>query len=354
MKAFFAPLAGEWRYGRVVLLALVLWYLTAQILHLYLGTGSRTSMADTKWINKDVLLRLAQFLFILAIVRTIQFGKRKGDVPLLKAVVKAARPRPAALLRWAILALVSLLGFAVFLSNIMSIKTTIPEFVPFYFDGTAMAIDRALFFGRDGWQVLAPLYEFKGIIRLIDILYSVIWAVILGGSWFYCCTSKAMDGVRRYQFCLALIILFVIGGNFLATVFSSVGPVYYAHFFGGQDYAGLTDELARIGSNVPLMAVEVQERLLALSQDSVNPINGISAVPSMHVGTTVLMLILFWQAPLARMVTLVFTGFIFIGSIILGWHYAIDGLAAVPIAILCWYLAGWCLRRFAGRPESIR
>ena len=35
---------------------------------------------------------------------------------------------------------------------------------------------------------------------------------------------------------------------------------------------------------------------------------------------------------------------IFLGSIILGWYYAIDGYAGVLVAVAMWKLAGWIVR----------
>ncbi len=334
-----------------MLLGLALWYLTALILHLFLGAGSRTSMADTKWFDAVVAVRLAGFLSVLALVRFIQFRRRTKDMPMFKAIGRAIRPRPAALVRWGLWACLAIASYIIYLSNVMSIKTTIPELVPFYFDDAAKNFDRLLFFGHDAWELVSPLYQLPGIVRLIDMLYSVIWGVVISGSWFYCFSSRAMDVSRRYQFCLAMIILYVFAGNFLAIIFSSVGPVYYQDFVGGTDFVGLTDQLSGIGNEVPLIATNLQEKLLVLSQDAVNPISGISAVPSMHIGTTSLLLMLFWRSPAARMVSMAFAGIIAIGSVLLGWHYALDGIMAVPLAFLAWRISGWILRKYAGEAQ---
>ena len=71
-------------------------------------------------------------------------------------------------------------------------------------------------------------------------------------------------------------------------------------------------------------------------------INGISAMPSMHVGTSVLFAILGFSAGKKWLGYLmsVFAFLIFIGSIHLGWHYAIDGYAGAAIAVACWWISG--------------
>jgi membrane-associated phospholipid phosphatase len=71
-------------------------------------------------------------------------------------------------------------------------------------------------------------------------------------------------------------------------------------------------------------------------------INGISAMPSMHVGTSVLFAILGFSAGKKWLGYLMsaFAFLIFIGSIHLGWHYAIDGYAGAAIAVVCWWVSG--------------
>jgi membrane-associated phospholipid phosphatase len=71
-------------------------------------------------------------------------------------------------------------------------------------------------------------------------------------------------------------------------------------------------------------------------------VNGISAMPSMHVGTSVLFATLGFASG-KRWLGWLLTGFaslIMIGSVHLTWHYAIDGYAGAVIAIFGWWLAG--------------
>ncbi len=78
-------------------------------------------------------------------------------------------------------------------------------------------------------------------------------------------------------------------------------------------------------------------------------INAISAFPSMHVASTTLMAILGFA--LSRWVGLALTAFavcIMIGSVLLGWHYAVDGYVGAAIAVLCWKLSGWLIRSRLG------
>jgi membrane-associated phospholipid phosphatase len=40
----------------------------------------------------------------------------------------------------------------------------------------------------------------------------------------------------------------------------------------------------------------------------------------------------------------IFASLIMVGSVMLAWHYAVDGYAGILIAILCWKASGWLIR----------
>ncbi len=66
--------------------------------------------------------------------------------------------------------------------------------------------------------------------------------------------------------------------------------------------------------------------------------SGISAMPSMHVSMSVLMAL--GVSSLNKKLGFAFWGFtliIYIGSFLLGWHYAVDGLVSAPITVFIWY-----------------
>ena len=67
----------------------------------------------------------------------------------------------------------------------------------------------------------------------------------------------------------------------------------------------------------------------------------------MHVGSTVLMALYGFSLNrrLGQALT-VFAAVILMGSVLLGWHYAVDGYAGALIAVLAWTAAGALVRRF--------
>ena len=69
-------------------------------------------------------------------------------------------------------------------------------------------------------------------------------------------------------------------------------------------------------------------------------------MPSMHVAEAVLFAILGWKANrwLGEALTL-FALITQVGSVHLGWHYAIDGYLAAVAVVPIWLLGGWIARQ---------
>ena len=82
---------------------------------------------------------------------------------------------------------------------------------------------------------------------------------------------------------------------------------------------------------------------------------GIAAAPSLHIGVAVLQALMAWKiSPLLGRILTVYAVIILIGSVHLGWHYAVDGYMAIIFAILIWLGVGRLLdiHPLFGRAES--
>jgi hypothetical protein len=81
---------------------------------------------------------------------------------------------------------------------------------------------------------------------------------------------------------------------------------------------------------------------------------GVSAMPSMHNAIAVLYgLTAMRMAKPLRIAAWTFATLIFVGSIHLGWHYAVDGIIAGLMMAGIWYAAGRYLDR-VGYTSAIR
>lgn len=100
---------------------------------------------------------------------------------------------------------------------------------------------------------------------------------------------------------------------------------------------------------IPVMALQVQDTLWQdYAQHSGTNALSISAMPSMHVASSVLLALLGWRLNRAAGIALTaFAVLIQVGSVHLGWHYAIDGYAGALGAWLIWTLCGKLVQRSA-------
>ena len=226
------------------------------------------------------------------------------------------------------------------------LKDMIPHLQPFSWDPAFAALDRALHGGHDPWRLLAPILGTPAITTALNAAYHA-WIVLLYFLVFTAAFGRSATPGHRV-FLLSMTMAWIIAANLLATLFSSVGPVYYAAFGFGDTFEPQMQMLKDLNEISPVWALGVQDMLLDGYQNG-GPVRGISAMPSMHVTTAVLMA--FYGFSLSRVLGWLLTAFaaaILLGSVHLAWHYAIDGYLAIGLAWAFWTVS----RRLVARAES--
>lgn len=215
----------------------------------------------------------------------------------------------------------------------MWIKPLLNYHVPFRADPYLALVDREIF-GTDPWRLLSwlnnnPLAYFYhrawfGLMTLT--LLTVLWKP----------ASKEKSALM-----LTYFFLWSVFGPLMHTLLPAAGPVFYERLGYGTAFSGLksaseTKQLADY-----LWSIYIGGRF--------GPGSGISAMPSLHIATTVwivLAVYLFarrWIVP-----TFLAAILIFMLSVALGWHYAIDGIVGGAGAIGIWWMARICLDRISG------
>ena len=260
---------------------------------------------------------------------------REDQMPALSDVWRDPRP-------WRALALAT---SALLLLNVFGCwKAMIPQINPFSWDPAFATVDRVLHLGRDPWLWLHQVFGDPLLTRQLDVFYS-LWfyfvpLMVLWMSW----TSK--HEVRQ-RFFLTFALCWIVLGTVAATVFSSAGPAYYARVTG--DPGAFRDLMVYLDSawrGHPFNARVGQELLWAqYVYDGSIPWARISAMPSLHIAMVFLYAI---TASAANRVIGVFFWMyallVLIGSVHLGWHYAVDGYAAIAAVAGFWWLSGRIIR----------
>jgi len=223
-----------------------------------------------------------------------------------------------------------------------SLKQSLGRERGFPWDSDLAALDSAIH-GGPAWHWYAFLLDRPVVLKSVDILY-VAWFLAFAGVFVWLCWSQMRP--LRQRALIAVLMLWIVGGTLGAWTFASSGPCYRAAT--DPDAAALLARLDASGS--ALIAAANQRRVWAgFQSDQWLPFGGISAMPSLHVGLSVLMAIIVWQR--SRPIGLAFwmcAGIMQIGSVILGWHYGIDGYAGAGAAYVAWVVAGATQAQWGG------
>ena len=257
------------------------------------------------------------------------------------------------------LARLPLLAIAiVFMPFFSKLKSMIPLFNTYSWDHAFIAWDRAIFFGYDAWQVLQPVLGYPIISAALAWLYHAWMLLIYVGTLFFIFYSAA--GPVRRHYMLGFVLIWTLVGGAMATALASVGPVFLNPILGDPTFDAQMAYLNGANEQVPIMTLHVQELLLGWYNTAERGLgSGITAMPSMHVA----MAFLFWLAirqVSARAGKFFFAFFvlIWIGSVHLAYHYAVDGLVSVIATAAIWRFVNAIIRawdiaraRTAGVPE---
>lgn len=230
------------------------------------------------------------------------------------------------------------------LMSFAQLKKLIPVLQPFQWDDALARADAALHFGWQPWELAHAAFGHPLILTAVTGAYN-FWMFLMYFMLLLACFGPPQSAARM-RYLLAFVLCWALAGSLMATVFSSAGPVYVQRLGLGDQFAPLMALLQDHAARQPISVLETQDALWAwyAAPDS---LNGISAFPSMHVASSVLMACHGYRLHrLAGHALAGFAGVILLGSVLLGWHYAVDGYAGALVALAAWALAGRLVRRF--------
>lgn len=237
-----------------------------------------------------------------------------------------------------------LAALAVFMPYFSAMKSLIPIFHPFNWDDTFVRWDREIL-GTDAWRLLQPALGFPLVTSAISITYQT-WLLLVNFGCLILC-FYATDRRTRSQFFSSYMACWAFIGLFMATMLASVGPCFLEPILGDNRFAEQMAYLKAANQHYPVTSLAIQDLLLNRYRHNASGLgSGISAMPSMHISVAML----YWLTVrrLSRPAGFVFFAFlmvIFVGSIHLAYHYAVDGIVAMAVTGIIWLAIGRLLDR---------
>lgn len=234
--------------------------------------------------------------------------------------------------------------FALLMASFNAYKQMILPMAGFRFDPLFAAMDHALFLGTDPWRITHRLLPWPQASLLIDRAYHG-WFVPMSLGVIVCAFLPARSWRVRTQYLLSYVAIWIGIGSALAFLLPAAGPCFYGNIAHAGDHfallmAKLTADQAAAGGAFAALANQAM-LVSGHGADGLMAGGGISAMPSVHNALAVLFAITAFH--IHRFAGWLMTGYallIWIGSIHLGWHYAIDGIVAAILTIMIWRGAG--------------
>lgn len=238
--------------------------------------------------------------------------------------------------------IVMILVLSVFSGIFTSLKSMMPDFAPISADPMLADLDARLH-GADPWTLLPSSPQ---LTAAIETLYFPVWTFLLLASLASAVLLPQLKGVRS-QYIWTYMICWVLLGNVIASLFMSGGPIFFEELVGSGRFGELR---SYVTAHAPLTETARQWLWSNHAAGTARPATGISAFPSLHLALTTLFVL---QASRIRLwlawIAAAFGATILVGSVYLGWHYAVDGYFSIGAAVLIWKATGSYLQWTAAR-----
>lgn len=251
--------------------------------------------------------------------------RRRNVIPYVRRVLS---------LSWLTLTLRLWLAIIVFTYCYLWLKVCTPLVNHRLWDTAFWRLDTLLHLGFSPSLFLLELTQGTGMIGWLDYWYK-LWlpSVSLSIAFFL-----ALPGSRvRRRFVLSCILIWVLGAWTYVSL-PALGPIYAFN----AHWEEVLPDIPQASGAQDLLWGNYEKVVAGRSGNlkQFNPTLGIAAMPSLHVG--VHWLLMLWIRRYARPLfvpAVIGTFLTFLGSIVTGWHYAIDGYVGIGLAQLSFWLA---------------
>lgn len=214
------------------------------------------------------------------------------------------------------------------------LKVCIPFVNVRSFDAALARLDETLHGGLAPTRFLVELLGDGSLAPWIDRWYDVWLLTIVVGLAFFACAS---DRLLRRRVVLSCVMLWSLGA-WLYLAIPAVGPV----FVEGKTWEPVADRLPRAtaGQAVLWRNYQAVRSVRAGDPGHFDHRLGVAAMPSLHVAFHVLFALWLWRVSRVLAVGMAcLAALTLVGSVLTGWHYAVDGYAGALLAAFCFWIA---------------
>jgi hypothetical protein len=232
----------------------------------------------------------------------------------------------------------------VFFGSFANWKSAIPLVYPGFVWDAPLESAEIWLHGDHPDRLLAPLVGSPEAIVFLDRIYHT-WFYMLFGLVIW--QAWGADHRQLRRFWMAFAVTWIVLGILVATGLASAGPIYAGLDRGSASYDDLLARLNAAERVAPLFVrISAFSLWEAARQPGISVGDGISAFPSLHLAAATLAALAMWRVhPVLGLSGAAYTLLMLIGSIMLGWHYALDGEAAILGTAVIWIVAGrWAKR----------
>ncbi len=210
------------------------------------------------------------------------------------------------------------------------IKLVIPVIHPRLYDQELWDLDQALFFGYSPNILFLNVFSAPTVLHVIDWAYARIFFVSMTVAFVF--FLSAPNRRLRVAFSTGNTFMWIIGA-WLYMLVPSLGPAFRFP----DVWIPLASTL-EITQNFQALLMRNYRNVQQAKEFSL--MFGIAAFPSLHVAFQTFAFL--WMRRLwiyGQIVFGVFAFVILIGSVVTGWHYLIDGIAGIVLAVSCYWIA---------------
>jgi len=234
----------------------------------------------------------------------------------------------------------SLLMIAVvvlFQSMFASVKTSFSR-DGFPYEKALADLDKLIHFGHSPAKYLYSFAKNEWVLRTVEFNYNVLWFVVCFGVLYWVAISPRADRIRL-RFVFSFMMVWVVVGNVVAALLPTAGPAFYSLVTGDPDRFHKVRDFVGTTAGTFSSAADEQRYLWALHLAGSDGFgSGISAFPSMHVALISLMAMFATEHNRRLGIAVwVYVAFIVASSTYLGWHYAVDGYAAIILVAMVYW-----------------